>query len=309
MQHTQHAPALGRVLPIFTVIPLVLTLGWLPGPPPAAALPDPTAQNNEYWVEAECAEGGEEWQPDTARTASHGSFVYFPGNGKFPAPRRFGGASQLTFTVELSESAEYVLFFRLNSPKSDRNSMWVSVDDGPWAKFWRHRDRSQLSTEGFEWREVAHDGKALDLRLGRGTHVIRVAARESGTELDKIFLAPVGRQPQGLGKSAPSCPDRPNSTLTSTPANRLARRSLIAYPNPVDQFLTLRLPSVLTEEAQLRLSGADGRVHGTYTLRAEDYPDGRYTLPTGALGAGVYAVTLTTPGSAVYWSTTFVRQP
>ncbi len=264
-----------------------------------------------HWIEAECAEGGEEWQPDTTTSASHKLFVYFPGNYKYAAPRGFGGPSQLTFHLDLSETTDYTLFFRINSPEHDRNSVWVSIDDGPWVKFWRQRGREQLMTNGFEWREVMDDGRALDLNLVKGEHTVRVAARETGTQLDKICMAPAGQLPEGMGADAPSCPDRAASTLTtsSKPANfqTVQDRHLDIFPNPASDLLTVRLPSVTVGSRLLVLDATGRALRETWVTPLRD-GRGQFTeVDIKALSAGTYTLILTDPKSETSLSQTFLK--
>ncbi|WP_157976192.1 hypothetical protein [Lewinella sp. IMCC34191] len=263
---------------------------------------DPPGENSlavliagERWMEAECAREGEEWQPDSTDAASNRFFVYFPGNDKLPRPKRIGGPSQLTFSVDLSVTAAYTLYFRVNSPAQDRNSVWVSIDNGPWAKFWKQRDQEQLITDGFEWREVVDDGSPLNLNLSTGKHTIRVAARETGTQFDKIFLSPSGRHPDGIGAHAPTCPPRSASTLTGlrNPAHEPVM--LAVYPNPTTGTLRVPLPAAAAVPSFIRVTGADGRQHALrqpvavsnggpgeeMLLDIHDLPAGVYTLRFG----------------------------
>ncbi|MGB3802064.1 MAG: T9SS type A sorting domain-containing protein [Lewinella sp.] len=298
MKPISFGPNLGPAWPFTLALPLLVycTLAgdaaWHPvedgvdNPPEEAELAILLA--GERWMEAECAEGGEEWEPDSTESASNRYFVYFPGNDKYARPKSFGGPSQLTFTVDLSVEADYTLYFRVNSPEQDRNSVWVSVDDGPWAKFWRQRDQEQLMTDGFEWREVVDDGSPLDLHLEAGKHTIRVAARETGTELDKIFLSPSGRHPDGTGGDAPTCPRRSSSTLTSSrdlPGRPLA---LHVYPNPAADVLRVRLPSVSRTPTLARIIGADGRRYAATFLAAPESEDWLFYITQ--LRSGVYTL-------------------
>ena len=245
----------------------------------------------ERWLEAECAQEGEEWQPDSSDAASNRYFVYFPGSWRHPRPNKFGGASQLKFSVNLSEAADYTLYFRVNSPANDHNSFWVSIDDGPWAKFWKQRDQHQLSTEGFEWREVADDGSPLKLNLAKGNHTIRVAARETGTQLDKIFLTPAGRHPAGIGAQAPICPARPTSTLTGVFYADHPEPAPVVFPNPTGQTVTVRLPAERGQPRLVRIIGADGKQYAQYDAAPEDVRQfSDLPIDVQQLPAGVYYV-------------------
>ncbi|WP_157974560.1 hypothetical protein [Lewinella sp. IMCC34183] len=216
----------------------------------------------ERWLEAECGRQGEEWQPDSTDAASNRLFVYFPGNNRHPRPETFGGPSQLTYTVDLSVTAAYTLYLRLNASGQHRNSIWVSIDDGPWAKFSKQRDQQRLMTEGFEWREVVDDGVPLDLTLSEGEHTIRVAAHETGMQLDKLFLSPSGRHPAGTGPIVPACSRGPASTLIGDNAPFDAAANLVIYPDFFSNVLRVRLLNTTIIPSNFRdvcITGSDGR--------------------------------------------------
>ncbi|PPK84115.1 hypothetical protein CLV84_4266 [Neolewinella xylanilytica] len=295
------------------IIPLIcwLPVATIPDASPASsvvpATHSPTAVN-EHWLEAECAEEGQEWQPDSTDAASGKYFVYFPGNALFPKPKRYGGPSQLTFQIDLSETTEYQLFLRLNAPEIGHNSFWVSIDDGPWKKFWKQADRAQLSTDGFEWREVVDDGNPLDLQLTSGRHTIRVAARESGTQLDKLCLAAAGRLPAGMGESAPSCPRRAETTLTPTRDLLTSQPAFEVFPNPATTELTIRLPRIDGLSALVRIVGADGRTYREHYLPLSvSGSPAETTADIASLPAGSYRLQLMNPGHGAPLSAAFIK--
>ena len=317
MKPTSPGPLFGPYTPLWRLpcllcsCLLALTASY---PPPSVRTPPPSQYTRaqliaaERWLEAECAQDGEEWQPDSSDVASNRFFVYFPGAERHPRPKRFGGASQLKFTVDLSVTADYTLYFRINSPEKDHNSVWVSIDDGPWAKFWKQRDQRQLSTDGFEWREVVDDGSPLDLNLSKGSHVIRVAARETGTQLDKIFLSPAGRNPSGLGAKAPDCPRRPASTLTSTPVFSSTDPAPLVFPNPAGRTVTVRLPKGQPYPTLVRILGADGRQYAKYSVATTDLTAANdLQIDVQGLRAGAYHLILSGERQQVPLRASFVK--
>ena len=288
-------------LPVLLVVALLLscsaTLSGGPDHrPPRTGGGDPPEDHptsvliaGERWLEAECA-----------TAAANRAYVTFPASGLLPRPQTFGGASQLTYTVNLSVTAAYKLFFRLNAPEQQRSSVWVSIDDGPWVKFSKQRNRRRLSTQGFEWREVVDNGTPLDLRLSEGEHTIRVAARESGLQLDKIFLSPSARHPAGLAVNAPTCAPRSASTFTGIQNSAEEPLRLIVFPELFGNTVRILFPGATLVQSLIPnvfLFGSDGREYpirptgqvfwvwgsasNELVLNIGRLPPGAYTLRVG----------------------------
>lgn len=216
----------------------------------------------ERWMEAECAYGGEEWQRKPTDAGSNQFFLHFPGNHEPLRPKEFGGPAQLTFTVDLSVTAAYTLYFRLNSPRQNRRSLWVSIDDGPWVKFSKQRNQQRLTTQGFEWREVVDNGEPLDLHLKEGEHTIRVAARESGTQLDKVFLSPSKRHPASIRVDNSTCAEQSTSTFRSIDNSFEEPERLIVYPELSGNTLRVLFPAATFVPFLIQhvfITGSDGR--------------------------------------------------
>ncbi len=264
------------------------------GTPPA------TPQIAALWAEAECSSTGGQWQRLTAGEASAGGYVAFSGNANLPKPTQANDAQQLSYTVDLTETGNYSLFFRMNTPDGSKNSFWVSIDGGSWIKFWREADGSQLLTSGFQWREVNDDTKTLALSLAKGRHTIRVAPRETGTQLDKVFLGRTTQAPSGSGELASNC-----SGPAALPASASLREfppaappSLAVYPNPVGQRLQLSVTGELSETLQLRVVDTHGRIvlQGSYPTMSGTQ-EWRGDLDVHALPAGLYHLQLTGAGT------------
>jgi hypothetical protein len=82
---------------------------------------------------------------------------------------------KLTFTVE--QAGRYSLFFRLNCPDGDSDSLWVKVDD---ENFYA---RNGLGTRGWDWVTINR------YELEAGEHTLTVGFRESGVKLDQVMLS------------------------------------------------------------------------------------------------------------------------
>ena len=82
---------------------------------------------------------------------------------------------------------------------------------------------------------------------------------------------------------------RPTTVLTARPA--AARLTISAYPNPVREALTLRLPT--NAPATLALRNALGQV----VYLAEATPgNGQFTVSVGQLARGLYVLTVSQQG-------------
>ena len=213
-----------------------------------------TQVQSQWWAEAECVSSGEAWQRNAATTASGSTYVVYPGNANVPAPTTGSDrAAQLVYTTTAVETGNYELFLRLNVPSPDLpNSFWVSVDGQPWIKYWRGQNNSNILTSGFEWKKVYDDGQPISFNLAAGTHEVRIAPREEGTQLDKLYLSKDGTLPTGLGDKADNC-SIPSAMVGNTKSTKRevadqqqafsqGPGKLVRYPNPVTDRLTFRLP-------------------------------------------------------------------
>jgi hypothetical protein len=97
----------------------------------------------------------------------------------------------VTFTVNLAEAGDYVIWARVLAPTLSQNSFFVSVDGGEKQVFHLAED----SIGVWQWN-VVHGraggaGSTLNPRiftLPSGTHSITFRAREAGAGLDQIFV-------------------------------------------------------------------------------------------------------------------------
>ncbi len=271
------------------------------GTPPAPE-PGPVAS---LWAEAECTETGSAWARQTSSSASGGSYVVYPGNKNLPMPTAFGGSEQLQYTVDLTEAATYTLYVRMNTPTVSKNSFWVSVDDGGWINFWQDTGNAQLLTKGFEWKEVLDNGLRVPLQLSAGTHRIRIAPRETGTELDKVYLGTGNSAPTGMGQTATNCTPPGIAARSTMPfaaartAAPVALDKLDLFPNPVGSLLQFVLNRASPGTVDVQVLDMTGRVlrqqqpisasteeRLTGSIDVEDLPAGSYRLRVVDSSAG-----------------------
>ena len=237
----------------------------------ASQSPTPSA-TTELWAEAECTSTGSNWTRGTGNGSSAGAYLVYPGNANKPAPQASTNAAELlTYKVDLTEGGSYRLYLRMNTPPpaaAGKNSFWVSVNGGKWLKFWKDLGSTDLETKGFEWRQVSDDGDAVVLNLASGSHTIRVAPRETGTQLDKLYLGKQISAPSGLGKEATNCGSgssaSENFAANAFSADRNDRTvtaaGLSLYPNPVTDRLTFELTTRLPQGYEAQVLDLYGRV-------------------------------------------------
>lgn len=220
----------------------------------------------EVWMEAECATVGSGWERGSSSGASSGTFVAFPGKSRMAsAPNSVD--EQVQFSIEVSSAGTYHLFLRLDTPDLGANSFWVRIDNGNWVRFYQEIGGASLKTQGFQWRQVNHDGRATDFELDAGTHTITVANREAGTKLDKLYLSQDDELPSGHGEEAENCKSASAKRIgmlttpeTTTPeADLLAGPMLELFPNPTVDVLNVRLSSDYEGRVLLFVTDASGR--------------------------------------------------
>ncbi len=175
------------------------------------------------WLEAECAEVGENWVTVVDAGASNGEYVTpVPGNNSLPSPPADVPANQVKFSFELGtgEGADYYLFGLVNAPTGDDNSFWVRVNGGSWIQWWQGLD----TDGGFEWREVLNS----PFSLAEGENTIEFAYREDGTLLDKIYLSAEAGSPTTTGPEGVNClpNEAPIAAFTADPLSGIVPLSV-----------------------------------------------------------------------------------
>ena len=247
-----------------------------------------------FSLEAECGSIGSGWKTFSSSGASNTKYVSFTGDRRVNEPTTNEPSQQGTYAVNLSTSGTYHLFLRVNAPDPTRNSLWVRIDDGKWVKMWEEIGGAQLLTSDFQWRKVNDDGRDMSFSLSSGNHVIRVANREPGTMLDKVYLSRSSALPSGLGSNATNCSSASALTASATPLSVPDAApsvddtpELALYPNPVADQLTLSLQSAYEGRVLVILTDLNGRrVRDVQYEKAGDRL--QVELTVGELPAGMY---------------------
>jgi len=136
-------------------------------------------------LEAECGDLGSGWTIKTDSTASNMEYITID-SGYYDPPTLADSANIVSFTFQIVEPADYVIWGHVKAPLPNEDSFWVKVDNGNWIR-WNGIPNSNT----FMWDDV-HDSdnnyQTLYMYLSLGTHTLQIAYRESGACLDKICL-------------------------------------------------------------------------------------------------------------------------
>ena len=142
------------------------------------------------YFEPECATVGTDWNILNDPQASNGKYVTVKSGVESlnSAPTDSSGYIIIPFSVDSAGS--FSVFARLNDPTYNDDSYWVKMDGGTFTM------DNGLVTSGWQWL------KFNDYTLTAGDHILTIAYREDGAELDKICITNSGIAPTGMGKDA-----------------------------------------------------------------------------------------------------------
>ncbi len=254
-----------------------------------------TGTQSSFWLEAECATVGSGWTTVASGSASNGSYVVFPNGITYDVAPADVPANRIRFNIPNAEAGTYTLFARIGAPAGDSDSYWVRINGGSWYKW--SGGIARTSGNDFAWNKY-RGGQPV---LNEGANTIDFAYRESGTLLDKLYLAKGGSQPVGTGGAATNCNSNPTALAVTTLLDTGDRadskkaevvpipRELSVYPNPVADELRLDLSSDFSGRVDILLTDVTGRRIQEFhydkagdNLRAElnvaDLPSGIYRI-------------------------------
>ena len=181
-------------LRVSTTIRLTVEAGETP-PDDGGGDEEPT-EDGHYWLEAECATVGSNWElTDNAVVASRRSMS---------APPADAAENRIRFTFEVATAGNYNLFARLQAPNGDSDSYWVRTNGGSWHKWFSGIKQGAT----FAWNRLP---TGLNLRAGINT--IDFAYREDDIELDKIYVTTAASAPFGAGSPGTNCAAEPSSEV------------------------------------------------------------------------------------------------
>ncbi|NJB86501.1 hypothetical protein GGR26_002269 [Lewinella marina] len=252
-----------------------------------------------HWLEAECAQVGKGWEQNLSSGASNGKYIVFTGNNQTNEPAADDLSQQVKFTAYAQGSGTFHLYLRLDAPDLGSNSIWVKVDEGKWMKLWTEIGGNNLLTNGFEWRRMNDDGKAVSFTLNAGNHTVTIANREAGLKLDKVAFSLSSAVPTNMGGSAANCSAQSQAMASSSKsmtqsttqpeAAAEVAEGVTVYPNPAVENINIALSSDYEGDVRLTIIDVNGRevstsIHNkvgellSVDLSVRDLPSGLYRV-------------------------------
>ena len=150
-----------------------------------------------FFLEAECATVGANWQTVGEVTASAGQYLVYPsGNSPNTAPGQ--AADQVRFSVTLDQPGSFFVLARVRTSAEGSSAFWVRVNEGSW-QYWDE------ATAEWDWQSVSK--QASSLRAGVNT--VAVAYGQGGAQLDKLYLSVSATAPAGVGEADKQCTGQP----------------------------------------------------------------------------------------------------
>ncbi len=140
----------------------------VPAPPPAAMT---------YYMEAEAGVVVAPMAIVTSANASNGRYV----------TAQSADYGTVTFRVTNALASDFILWCRILSPNSSRDSFYVSVDGGTESIY---RTANNIWSTDWQWTRVNRDADAEELvfSLAAGVHTFRFRSREASTSMDAIYV-------------------------------------------------------------------------------------------------------------------------
>jgi hypothetical protein len=138
----------------------------------------------QVWLEAEDGDITDPMQIIAGDADCSGDFVLAPnGSGNhWDSADSFAGEAVYSFEVPVA--GDYTIWGRIMSPTDNDNSLWVSVDGGPFA-LWDTEISGVWMWDATNSRDIADPAI---FTLSAGSHTLTVKTREDGTGLDKLVI-------------------------------------------------------------------------------------------------------------------------
>jgi hypothetical protein len=196
----------------------------------------------EIWLEAECANVGDNWDILESTGVSNGEYLSVkPGVQALNNPSG-DTLDHLVYEVHLTESGSYKLWGRTKVPSPDDDSFWVKVDDGEWANW-----NSIVGSSSWQWDDVHNysDDSPVVYALDTGYHEITICFREDGAALDKLYFTNTGNEPSDMGGYAFNCNEddeedgNDDDDIVDSVDKQNQPASVKVYPNPATSGFTV----------------------------------------------------------------------
>jgi hypothetical protein len=104
------------------------------------------------------------------------------------------GEARATYTFELEEGGDYIVWARVYAPDTHANRFWLKLDEGGWF-LWR------ISTGTVWYWDDVHDdreyGAPLTFTLEAGVHTLALANAGPSARIDRLYVTKDGDEPPG----------------------------------------------------------------------------------------------------------------
>jgi len=240
---------------------------------------DIDGKTESVWLEAECAEHGENWLQKKSTAASNNYYLTIAKglNSQTEAPS--DSASQIYFPFTLSNDTTYHVFANLYAKDSNDDSFWLKMDDGPFQKI------EGLVATGWHWL------KMTSAEMKAGDHLLTIAYCEDGAYLDKICVTNNRFAPIFKGETAENLCD---PTIVGVNYSKTASGYALGqnYPNPYNDKTTISFEVPCNTFVSLKVYNMLGAEIAE--LAGKEFSQGKHSVEYDCknLSKGVYFYTI-----------------
>ncbi len=257
-------------------------------------------ENNEpgLWLEAECANYGEEWRPMGSNDASGGGYLLAPEKNSFINPHE-NERDLIRFDFDIPEAGDYKIYVRSLALDEGSNSVWARINGGEWIRW--NKINHRKGNVAFVWDQLGvwNRGDSLATPLTftfrRGANTLEFGWREANLAIDKLQITTANEQPVGMGLPDPDCSSADFKNLD--PEDIVDQPHIFIkalYPNPVSNILVVEYTSQLNgapiEQAKVEVKDFFGRVMSSEMKGIQHF--GEIIVDVNNLPPGSYVVTI-----------------
>lgn len=220
--------------------------------------PPTPGNNDEFWLEAECANIGNAFTTLNDNDASEDGAVNYTGDSSTSNPPNDVSTNRIRFTVNVDEGS-YKIYTRAFTPNKSSNSHWVRVNNGNWINY-HHEPESD-----YKWEQVNNwtpggSKVPVTFNLEDGNNTIDFYYRESGTILDKIYLT------QGNAPANNSEGDNASNCSGQSKLANFDESYINIFPNPAREVISLQLSNIEKENVLVKIVDLLGKEHKVLEL-------------------------------------------
>lgn len=199
--------------------------------------------SEEFWFEAECANYSDNWLRKYSTEASNIKYLTVDPAKESKNTPSGNPEDILAFDLYLLEGGSYNIWARVRAPNADDDSFWIKIDDGEWYNW-----NGIGGGDTWVWDFVGNASTPNAYVLDTGYHTLYVGYRESGADLDKLYVTNTGQLPAELGGDAFNC--QKNNAVST-----ISDKQVLIYPNPVQSVLNIESDNEFNSIQVLDLAG------------------------------------------------------